>query len=153
MNPVFQNQIGAPLSGFVVIGYSPIREVPIIELRNEKSSSPDSSNLFYRLRMLRHTEENNFSLRRYYRIQQISKRYIHYAIAYSIQSQEEVEKNLMNSSFQNHILFFAKDVVGKIRRLDFRLIQSKPLVDICRKDKLFKEIKHEKFWEYANLKG
>jgi hypothetical protein len=149
MNPVFQKQIDSPLSGLVVIGYNPIREVPIIELRNNKSSSTDSSNMFYRMHLLSFTEENNFSLRRYYRIQKIAQRYVHYSIAYSFQSKEAIEKKIRGSEFSNHILFPSKDVIAKIRRLDFRLITSKVLVDICRKDKLFQEIKYEKYEEFT----
>lgn len=110
MNPVFQKQMDSPLSGFVVIGYNPIREVPIIELRNNKSSSTDSSNMFYRMHLLGFTEENNFSLRRYYRIQKIAQRYVHYSIAYSFQSKDAIETSLSSSEFSNHILFYSQDL-------------------------------------------
>lgn len=149
MNPIFQQSIYPPIAGFIIIGYNNIREVSIVELRNKNIAPIDSSHMFYRVKMLGFTEENDFSLRRYYRIQQIAKRYVTYSIGYSLSSKEEIETKILSSEYSNHIIFYCNDLIGKIRLLDLRLMHSTVFNDICSKEKLLKEIKYESYSEYV----
>ena len=147
MNPFFQKSLHAPIAGNIVIGYSQLRDVSILELRNS-SSSPDSSHMFYRMRMLGFTEDNDFNLHRYYRIQSIAKKYITYSAAYSLDSIETIQRKLPRSFFSNYLIIPSEDIVGLLRILDHRLIQKKSEPDICRKDRLFKEIRFEHYMEF-----
>lgn len=147
MNPIFERIFSDKLSGYVIIGFNPIREVSILELRSNHSWNLDSSYSFYRMRLLGYMEDNDFNLKRYYRVKAISQKYITYSLSYSFERIEEISEKLSKSEYSSFIIIKTDDVIYKLRLLDLRLIRRKQELDICSKKSLYKEIQFDEYIE------
>lgn len=136
-----ENKVLDPkLSGYIAITCINLRNIALIELRQGFEKGYDNTINFYLDKMDTSVYSRNIDLKKFERIQKLSKHYVEYSIYYSFSDKLEI-KNELSNSFDYLVVYKVEDVVRSFHNILMDFYESNHSGCFCKKRDLKKLLK------------